>query len=69
MLFKTINLTCEGAYILINLSKLTAGKKLTSLEKAILSYFVTHIDTVQDMGVRAVTSATYTSPAFGYKII
>ncbi|GEL67962.1 MurR/RpiR family transcriptional regulator [Marinilactibacillus psychrotolerans] len=48
---------------MIDLSKLTAGKKLTSLEKAILQYFVAHIDTVQDMGVRAVASATYTSPA------
>ena len=48
---------------MIDLSKLTAGKKLTSLEKAILQYFVAHIDTVQDMGVRAVASETYTSPA------
>lgn len=48
---------------MIDLSKLTAGKKLTSLEKAILQYFVAHIDAVQDMGVRAVASATYTSPA------
>lgn len=48
---------------MIDLSKLTAGKKLTTLELEILQYFITHIDSVQDMGVRAVAKATYTSPA------
>lgn len=48
---------------MIDLSKLTAGKKLTSLEKEILQYFIQHMDTVQEMGVRAVAKETFTSPA------
>lgn len=49
--------------MLIDLSKLTAGKTLTSLETDILTYIVEHITDIQDMGVRAVARETYTSPA------
>ncbi|WP_460320847.1 MurR/RpiR family transcriptional regulator [Alkalibacterium psychrotolerans] len=49
--------------MLIDLSKLTAGKSLTSLETDILTYIVENITVIQDMGVRAVARETYTSPA------
>ncbi|MEC6748316.1 hypothetical protein VXN63_07145 [Marinilactibacillus sp. XAAS-LB27] len=48
---------------MIDLNKLTAEKRLTSLEEEIFKYFVEHIDTVQEMGVRALAKATFTSPA------
>lgn len=48
---------------MLDLSKLTDGKQLTDLDKEILDYFVDHIDEVQDMGVREVAKAAYTSPA------
>lgn len=48
---------------MIDLNKLTTEKRLTSLEEEIFKYFVEHIDTVQEMGVRALAKATFTSPA------
>lgn len=48
---------------MIDISKLTAGKQLTELDKEILMYFIEHIDEVQDMGVRSIAKETFTSPA------
>jgi DNA-binding MurR/RpiR family transcriptional regulator len=48
---------------MLDLSKLTAGKQLTELDQEILYYFIDHIDEVQDMGVREIAKAVYTSPA------
>lgn len=48
---------------MLDLSKLTAGKSLTQLDEEILTYFIEHIDEVQDMGVRELASQVYTSPA------
>ncbi|WP_208559383.1 MurR/RpiR family transcriptional regulator [Marinilactibacillus kalidii] len=48
---------------MIDLNKLINDKQLTSLEENVLQYFIAHIDAVQEMGVRAVAKATFTSPA------
>lgn len=46
-----------------DLNKIVAGKKLTELDKTILTYIVDNIDTVLQMGVREIAKANYTSPA------
>ncbi|WP_051503659.1 MurR/RpiR family transcriptional regulator [Alkalibacterium sp. AK22] len=48
---------------MIDLNKLTSGKKLTAMETDILTYIIAHISEIQDMGVRAVAKETFTSPA------
>lgn len=47
----------------MDLSKFTSGKNLTALEKTILEYIVENIEDIQDMGVRDVAQATFTSPS------
>lgn len=47
----------------LDFNKLTTGKNLTNLEENILEYVIENINEIQDMGVRDVAKATYTSPA------
>lgn len=46
-----------------DLNKIVAGKKLTELDKNILTYIVENIDIVLQMGVREIAKENYTSPA------
>lgn len=46
----------------MDLEKFTSGKQLTDLEQSILEYIVENIEEIQDMGVRDVAEATFTSP-------
>lgn len=44
-------------------SKLIEGKKLTELEKKLLTYILENMDVVLQMGVRKIAKANFTSPA------
>lgn len=46
---------------MIDLSKLTEGKNLSEMERAVLYYIVEHIDQVLKMGVRGVARENFTS--------
>lgn len=48
---------------ILDFNKLTTGKNLTGLEENILEYVIENINEIQNMGVRDVAKATYTSPA------
>lgn len=47
----------------MDLNKFTFGKKLTDLELSILDYIVENIEEIQDLGVRDIANATFTSPS------
>ena len=47
----------------MDLNKFTFGKKLTDLELSILDYIVENIEEIQDVGVRDIANATFTSPS------
>lgn len=56
--------TCtKGRVNSLDFNKLMTGKNLTKLEENILKYVIENINEVQNMGVRDVAKATYTSPA------
>lgn len=46
---------------IVDLSKLTAGKKLSDAEDGVLRYIVEHMDTVLKMGVRGIARENFTS--------
>ena len=47
----------------MDLNKFTSGKNLTDLELSILDYIVENIEEIQDVGVRDIANATFTSPS------
>lgn len=47
----------------MDLNKFTSGKNLTDLEFSILDYIVENIEEIQDVGVRDIANATFTSPS------
>ena len=54
---------------MVDISKLFQGKELSESDQQLLTYIISNMDTVLQMGVRQIAKENYTSPASCHPLV